>query len=184
MMTLQRAKDIDDIIVRYWISQEHISGVPTGRIRIGAMQKLAADGLDVSSIAEIKPEILECMRLMWADPEIDGLNEIRMAMRELGDWKNKFRQSFEGEFAAGGMGVGPMPKHDIQAMLAAHPRAAAYIEAEALSRKDNTDIAQIGCDARREVIFGDYTKAIDDMHARMDAYHARMDAFVEQHFWD
>ncbi len=108
---------------------------------------------------------------------IEGLTEIRRAQEELIEWRRKFNASFEGDGAVGGLGVGRKPEHDIDTMMQKYPRAAAYLKAEVMANKENIELANIGKKALKEVVNGDYTKAMADMQAAEKA-------FVNRHIWD
>lgn len=102
---------------------------------------------------------------------IEGLCEISTAIAELDAWQAKFERSFYGPNACGGLGVGPRPTHDIDAMKAAYPRAAAYLMANDWSHADHDVKASAGKKALEKIINGDdYGAAIDEMRHEWDAY--------------
>lgn len=105
---------------------------------------------------------------------IEGLKEIQDAIEDLNRWHYEFEKSFED---VGGLGVRPMPTHDIKAMRVQFPRADAYLKAEEEAMKSNYELSAIGRKALEEVIFGDYVKAITTMDAEIKA-------FVDRHIWD
>lgn len=108
---------------------------------------------------------------------IEGLAEIKAGLAAIVQWNRAFERSFKGGNACGGLGVGPRPKVDIDALKALYPRAAAYLKAESEAYSSNHEIAAIGKKALEEVIFGDYQKAMRDMEAEISQN-------VRDHIWD
>lgn len=175
-MNVERAKEIREMVEKYNIFLEYDKDrKPTGRIGINSPQKAVKDNAKPAIIAA-KPEIIEYFIAETGDG-IEGLKEIRAAVAEIEAYDRRFKKSFYGEYAAGGMGTGKRPTHDIEAMKAKYPRAAAYLKAENLSLKYNDDLSEIGRDAILEVVFGDYEKALADMDEKRKA-------FAERHIWD
>ena len=106
--------------------------------------------------------------------EIEGLKEIRKAMKDLLSWHREFEASFDD---VGGMGVRNRPQYDIAAMRKEYPRADAYLRAEVMAAKANYSLAAAGKKAMDMVIFGDYQEA----NKYMDEQNRK---FVEQNCWN
>lgn len=156
--------------------------VPDGKIHIQSTFLIKSTA-EKDAIVAAKPEILSILMEEWNEAKrkadereakieaIDGLREIQSAMDELDAWHAKFEKSFYGPGAVGGLGVGPRPKHDIDAMKAAHPRAAAYLMAKDWSFADHDVKASAGKKALEKIINGDdYSAAIDEMQRKWDSF--------------
>lgn len=177
-----------EMIKRYHIvlhtvwDESALTFVPDGKINI-QNEFLIKSAAEKEAIVAMKPEILSILMDGWSEKQrkeeerkakieaIDGLKEIKSAMDELDAWQAKFERSFYGPGAVGGMGVGPKPAHDIDAMKAAHPRAAAYIMAKDWSFADHDVKASAGKKALEKIINGDdYSAAIDEMQREWDSF--------------
>ena len=109
---------------------------------------------------------------------IPGLAEIRAAKEEIEEWDRKFAATFAGPNACGGLGMGPRPAHDIPAMLAKYPRAAAYLKAEAWARGAHYAKVAAGKAALEKIIQGeDFAAALAEMEAAWAAH-------CDEHAWD
>lgn len=108
--------------------------------------------------------------------EIEGLAEIKAAITDVTSWYKELDKSFDD---VGGMGVRARPNHDITAMLAKYPRAAAYLKAEEQAEKHNVELAEIGAKALEKIIYkpNDYEEAIEVMNEEIEK-------FVERHMFD
>ena len=107
---------------------------------------------------------------------IEGLKEIENAKNEIENWNTRLYRSFDGE-NGGGIGCGQRPEYDMEALYAKYPRATAYLNAEEMSLSHNFEIAKIGKEALEEVIYGNYTKAIEIMENGKQA-------LVKEHIYD
>lgn len=105
---------------------------------------------------------------------IEGLAEIKAALRDLESWHEEWEDSFRD---VGGMGVREKPQYDIPAMKAKYPHAAAYLRAEEYSHKSNVELFSIGQKALEEVIFGDWKAAMEYMDRELSE-------FSNRHAWD
>jgi len=174
---------VKELINRYNIIPE-----PDGRLRVRNVRMAKKD----NAVPEITRRKAEIMAYFEQEKEekakakkerqekieaIEGLAEIKKAIQEKAEWQIRFNQSFEGEGAVGGMGVGEYPKYDIKGMLQKYPRAAAYLKAEEYEQKQNIELSIIGEKALSEVVFGDYEKAMRDMEQELKN-------FREKHLWD
>lgn len=107
---------------------------------------------------------------------IPGLLEIEAAQRAWAEWHEKWEKSFDD---VGGLGVGPQPNTDIEALKEKYPAAAACLKAERRAYAENYEIATIGKKAMNRIIDnpGEYAAAIADMETELDAN-------TRKHFWD
>lgn len=184
---------IDEMVRKYGITLElkTENGVtaPTGRIGIGRAYSRASDA-EKAEVKARKKEIYDYLIAQRTEQEataderrrkiaaIEGLEELRHAEFDLSEWNKKFKASFDGESAVGGLGVGPRPKVDIDALKAKYPRAAAFMQAEAWSLADNYIKSGAGCDAMEKIINGDsYSAAIAEMERIWAEY-------VNANIWD
>ena len=177
---------VEEMISRYNITPEtnDYGKTYTGRLKIWNIKALKEDDAE-ELLRKNKSVIMEYFekeraRKIERDQRIEsieGLREILSAQEELAEWHRRFNESFEGEGAVGGIGVGPKPEHDMDAMYERYPRAAAYIKAQQYTLKENLELSKIGNDALDEVIFGDYRKAITDLENRLQE-------FTKKHIWD
>lgn len=163
--------------------------VPDGRIKVGSLAKAQKDGA-IDMIKTKKPEIMSVLLArrdarIQAEAErqaridaIPGLAEIRAAKEEIEEWDRKFAATFAGPNACGGLGMGPRPAHDIPAMLAKYPRAAAYLKAEAWARGAHYAKVAAGKAALEKIIQGeDFAAALAEMEAAWAAH-------CDEHAWD
>lgn len=181
---------IKEMIDKYDIAPEtkDFGRTFTGSLRVRNVKAAKKDDV-VPEITRRKAEIMAYFERERREKEekkkdrqdridsIDGLAEVKKAIQEKAEWQIRFNQSFEGEGAVGGLGVGEYPKHDIEGMLQKYPKAAAYLKAEEYKAKHNIELSIIGEKALNEVIFGDYEKAMEDMERELKK-------FREKHLWD
>lgn len=85
---------------------------------------------------------------------IEGLDELRAAIDDIARYRREFDTMMDDEFNDG---VFPpvLPPHDINAMKAKYPRAAAYLAAERFAESPNYSKANYGADAINRIIDGD-----------------------------
>lgn len=181
-MTTQELKDL---ITRYSLTLAINPKTGCEVIYSNYGERIKRDGA-VLLIRENKPEIIACIKAEKAQAEaadkarkeaidgIEGLKEIQAAMADLENWQYEFERSFDD---VGGLGVRPKPTHDIKAMKAQYPRAAAYLRAEEYWTKTNYELSAIGKKAMEDVIFGDWEKAMEAMDTELAEFSAR-------HAWD
>lgn len=131
-----------------------------------------------------KPEILDyfqdqrkAAQRAWEEREakinaIPGLTELKAAYAARAEYRNRFNLSFDGEYAVGGMGIGPRPTTDIDALRIQYPAAAAFLLAEDKANSTNFKIAGIGRDAMDAIIANpaDYAAAMETANNAMRAY--------------
>lgn len=110
---------------------------------------------------------------------IPGLKKIVKAQDEIRAWHQRFFESFEGEDACGGYGVGPKPEYDIEAMKVQYPIAAAYLKAFDQYNKVNYELSAIGKKAMETIIYhpDQYETAIQQMEAELKN-------FTKKHIFD
>lgn len=110
---------------------------------------------------------------------IEGLKEIEDARAQLSDWNYRFKKSFDGEGAVGGMGVGAKPDYDLEEMYKKYPVAHAYLTAEAQENKSNYELSAIGKRAKEQIINnpGNYKEIIENMQSEIKD-------FTQRHLWD
>ena len=172
----------EEMIEKYGISLVKY-GANAGKIAVSRPPK---DSKLVDEIASRKQEIIEYIQTKEKEAkkkyeekkilisQIEGLAEIEKARETLRDWQEALNKSFDD---VGGLGVGPKPEYDFEAAYKKYPRAAAYLKAKSYSDKSNHELASIGDKALREVIYGDYEKAMGDMEGDLKA-------FSDRHAWD
>lgn len=188
-MTAQEMIKHYDIALHTVWDKSAMTFVPDGKIHIRRTRIIKSDA-EKEAIVSMKPEILSILMDEWNEKmrkeedrkakieAIDGLREIQSAVAELEAWQAKFERSFYGPNACGGLGVGPRPEHDIDAMKAAYPRAAAYLMANDWSHASHDVKASAGKKALEKIINGDdYNAAIESMEREWDAH-------VQNHAWD
>ena len=85
---------------------------------------------------------------------IEGLDELRAAIADVSRYRREFAAMMDDEFNDG---VFPpvLPPHDINALKAKYPRAAAYLAAECWSESANDSKAKYGAYAIDRLIDGD-----------------------------
>lgn len=176
---------IKELIDKYGI--EEATGAQAGNVLVRNGRAAQRDNA-VPEIKAKKPEILAYFAQQRAAAKqareereakiaaIKGLAELKAAYADLASWRREFNASFESE-DGGGFGARPMPKYDIDGMLARYPQAAAYLKAEEEANKTNYELSEIGKRALETVIAGDWEKAMETMEAEKNA-------FVEKHIWD
>lgn len=107
---------------------------------------------------------------------IEGLEEIKSAIKEQVRWREDFNQAMESP--DGCVRMRAKPEDNIDEMKKKYPRAAAYLKAENESLKSNYELAAIGKKALEAIINGeDHEKVM----AEMGKAHKE---FVDRHFWD
>lgn len=185
----------EQLIKRYGIRDGADYGHP-GTIVLTYRYNVTGDGQAtvIAAIKAKKPEIKAIFAAKKAAKEeawkreaerqakidaLPGLREILEAQEALADYRARFNRSFDGEYAVGGMGVGPRPTTDIAALRRKYPAATAYLRADGYANKTNWRMAEIGAAARERIINnpGDYAAAIKEMEDALAAYAA-------QHMWD
>ena len=150
--------------------------IPSGRINCRNVRTQEQRDMIIANKAAIFEYLMaERNAALKADEEreekigaIEGLKEIKDALRELEDWSDAWENSFSKDF--GGQGVGPKPNHDIKAMLQKYPRAAAYLEAEKEIFKHTWYYSEAGKKARERIINEpeNYSEAIAEMRATIE----------------
>lgn len=108
---------------------------------------------------------------------IDGLCEIRDAIRAEHEYHDAFRKMMDDEYNDG---VRPpkMPETDSGALKVRYPRAAAYLKAESWYYSANFAKSNAGSKAMERIINGDdYDIVIQDMKGEFDKY-------SNEHMWD
>lgn len=108
---------------------------------------------------------------------IVGLEELKKAIAEHEEYNEKFRKSFDGEYAVGGMGIEKKPTSDVAELKKKYPQATAYLTAENKEGSSNYEISSIGKKAKEKIINGDWENAIKEMNEEINK-------FVEKHIWD
>ena len=106
---------------------------------------------------------------------IPGLKQIRAAHADLSAWHAELNASFDD---CGGLGVRPKPQYDFAAMYAQHPRAAAYLTAEAYACAANRAKAAAGKRALDAIISG------ADCDATLAAMRKEWEDYCAEHMWD
>lgn len=174
---------IDEMIKRYNIKLAH--GSHEGQIHILNTDMVYADKA-IDTLKSNKPAIMDRLREMdEARKEatrqyiekvnsIPGLTEIQEALDAQEEWENKFSEYFDSEDC----GKIPInPNYDFEAAYKKYPQAHAYLLAEKESLKSNFELADIGKRALKEIIYGDWKKAIANMKKEKDD-------FIARHIWD
>ena len=108
---------------------------------------------------------------------IPGLQEIEALRDALAKWNNEFEKSFDR--GCGGLGVGPRPEGDEEALLKQYPQAAAYLKVQAEAEKNNYELREIGQKALNR--FEDDPSKWQEIVADMDK---EISAEVDRHVWD
>lgn len=154
-----------EIIKKYGITLHDESHLSVTRSRVKTK-------LDEQLIVSNKPAILEILLAEKYETErkarerqdkidaIKGLTELRAAIRELKDYYDRYNEAVEN-----GYGILPVrPDIDLDAIRAAHPRAAAYLRAESYSLSENDAKASAGAKALERLINGEpHETVIADM---------------------
>lgn len=146
---------------------------------------LALPAAELEQITSRKPEIVEELRRRKAEHDAalaeykrkldalsPGIEAIEAAQAAVRDWHRRFNDSFEGEDAVGGMGVGaPPPKDAVKEACAKYPRESAYLRAHEWSGAAHFIKAAAGKRAMDRILNGeDYDAALADMEAEWHAY--------------
>lgn len=165
------------LIKRYGVAE---SG--NGMISASNADAAQQDGMEkvVAEIKARKPEILawfqsqrdaQAARQARIDA-IPGLTKLRAAYAERAEYRRRFNRSFDGDYAVGGMGVGPRPTVDMEALKRMYPVAAAYLIAEDKYNSENFRISGIGWDVMEMIIASPrkYAAAMAMGNARMREY--------------
>jgi len=108
---------------------------------------------------------------------IPGLQEIEALRDALAKWNNEFEKSFDR--GCGGLGVGPRPEGDEEALLKQYPQAAAYLKVQAEAEKNNYELREIGQKALNR--FEDDPSKWQEIVADMDK---EISTEVDRHVWD
>jgi len=148
--------DPREIIKKYGITLHDESHISVTRSRVKTKR-------DEQLIVSNKPAILEILlaekreteRKAWERQDkidaIEGLTELKSAIRELKDYYDRYNEAVEN-----GYGILPVrPDIDLDALRAAHPRAAAYLRAESYSLSENDEKASAGAKALERIINGE-----------------------------
>jgi len=167
------------------IEAYNIFDAGNGQIGIKNVTRIKKDNM-IDEVKARKKEILEVFEAeKRAEKErsdkiaaIEGLNEINAEKEKLTNWNKKFRESFEGEYAVGGLGVGKKPEYDFEAAYKKYPRAAAYLRAEEEELKTNYELSHIGSKAKERIING------DDPESVMQDMDKDIHEFTNRHLWD
>lgn len=174
---------IDEMIKRYNIKIAH--GSHEGQIHILNADMVYADkAIDI--LKSNKSAIMDRLREMdEARKEatrqyikkvnsIPGLTEIQDALDAQEEWENKFSEYFDNEDCSK---IPVKPDYNFEAAYKKYPQAHAYLLAEKESLKSNFELADIGKRALKEIIYGDWEKAIANMKKEKDD-------FIARHIWD
>jgi hypothetical protein len=108
---------------------------------------------------------------------IPGLQEIEALRDALAKWNDEFEKSFDR--GCGGLGVGPRPEGDEEALLKQYPQAAAYLKVQAEAEKNNYELRKIGQKALNR--FEDDPSKWQEIVADMDK---EISEFADRHMWD
>lgn len=127
-----------------------------------------------AELAEIKEHMRdEHARHMEREAKInaiEGLDELRAAIDDIARYRREFDAMMDDEFNDG---VFPpvLPPHDINALKAKYPRAAAYLAAERFAESPNYSKAKYGAYAIDRLIDGDDpAEAISEMSKSWSDY--------------
>ena len=107
---------------------------------------------------------------------IPGLAEITKFEDAIDAWETAFNKSFD---ECGGLGVGPKPQGDLDALLDKYPQAVAYRRVRVKSMSCNYELADIGKRALDR--FGDDPSTWESIMADVEKEET---AFAEEHAWD
>lgn len=108
---------------------------------------------------------------------IEGLSEIRNAIRAEREYHVAFEKMMENEYNDGAFAP-KTPETDSNSLKARYPRAAAYLKAESWTRAANFAKVSAGNKAMERIINGDdYDAAIRDMEKEFGDY-------CTEHMWD
>lgn len=154
---------------------------------LGADKSIAKHPEDVKMLKENKQAIInhikskeeakkqEYLAYKASVEAIEGLAEIETAMYSWAEWNKKFRKSFDGEYAVGGMGIeSPVYTEDaINSLKAKYPRATAFLKAESWSNASHYYKSRLGEDAKHRIAAGeDYKKVISEIETKWEEYRA------------
>lgn len=154
---------------------------------LGADKAIAKHPEDVKMIKDNKQAIIkhikgkeeakkqEYLAYKASVEAIEGLKEIETAMYSWAEWNKKFRKSFDGEYAVGGMGIeSPVYTEDvINSLKAKYPRATAFLKAESWSNASHYYKSRLGEDAKHRIAAGeDYKKVISEIETKWEEYRA------------
>ena len=180
-MAWEEIKMIEKLVKKYNI-RIHPNGT-----QIACDKYIAKDAKAVAFVKEHKAEIISYIKAAEEAERkaaeeraakiaaIEGLAEIKAAKDDLDAWHNEFARSFAD---VGGLGVRRKPEHDIAALNAKYPRAAAYLRAEAYAYASHYAKSGAGKKALERIINGDdYDAAIADMEAEWQEH-------CNGHIWD
>lgn len=127
----------------------------------------------IKSKAEAKKQ--EYLAYKASVEAIEGLKEIETAMYSWSEWNRRFRKSFDGEYAAGGMEI-ESPTYTeavIKSLKEKYPRATAFLKAESWSNASHYYKSRLGEDAKHRIAAGeDYKKVISEIETKWEEYRA------------
>lgn len=178
-MTIQELIDRYHIFLDCYVDQTTCKMVYTGKIRFETpknaehLAAIKANKAEIVAALEKERDAWNAERQEYREKidAIEGLKEIESAQAELEAWQIKFERSFYGPNACGGLDVPPKPKHDIDALRRAYPRADAYLKADHYSCADHDVKAKLGRIAMQKIIDGeDYVAAINEMENKWSDY--------------
>lgn len=174
---------IDEMIKRYNIKLAH--GFHKGQIHVLNTDMVYTDK-SIDTLKSNKSAIMDRLREMdEARKEaakqyvekvnsIPGLTEIQEALEAQEEWESKFSEYFDNEDCGK---IPARPNYDFETAYKKYPQAHAYLLAEEESLKDNFELADIGKRALKEIVYGDWEKAIANMKKEKDD-------FIAKHIWD
>lgn len=126
------------------------------------------------NVKELK-EYMNRLRDAEAQPSpstIEGLDEIRKANEDLAKWRREFNRSFEGKYAAGGLGVRSKPQYNFEELYKKYPAAHAYLIAEGYENKSDYRMSAIGRAAKAEILANpsNHAQILEKMQKQLDEY--------------
>lgn len=154
---------------------------------LGAEKHIAKHPEDVAFLKSNKQEIIayirekeEASRKAYDEfctkvEAIEGLKEIKTARYSWYDWCKRFSESFDGEYAVGGMGIEKpvYTEYVLNALYKKYPRATAYLKAESWKNSTHWFKSKLGEEATHRIAEGeDYSKIITEMETKWAEYRA------------
>lgn len=174
--------DIQKLIKKYGIS---LYG--EDKIRVSDVALLKKNG-EEEIVKSKKPEIMAFLRNEEEEKRcayeerqekiksIEGLEEIRNAIREQIMWREDFNRAMQSP--NGCISMREKPEDNIDGLKQKYPRAAAYLAAEDESFKSNYELSSIGKKALEAIING------EDHEVVMERMNREQKEFTDRHFWD
>lgn len=169
------------------IKKFHIAPIEFGK-NAGHLYVVVKNLKDKAELMQILPEVKAYFAEKKAAEEaerarrkanvesIPGLAEITKLEDALDAWETAFNKSFN---ECGGLGVGPRPQGDLDALLDKYPQAVAYRRVKVKSMSCNYELADIG------------KRALDRFENDPSTWEAIMadvekeeTEFAEEHAWD